>query len=105
MTQETKHTPGPWSVVYEHPYTYVQERAHGNYLAQISHINDTYEFDSPLSSLEEQANARLIAASPDLLKALENIEIWMSQDGPIDRMGYDCELASIRAAVAKAKGE
>lgn len=57
---------------------------------------------------ECEANARLIAAAPDLLEALQAISKWMSdamldiqQRGLPSREAY--EIA--RAAIAKAKGE
>lgn len=49
-------------------------------------------------SKEEEANARLIAAAPDLLEALENIE---NDDGHIPEKIW----AMRNAAIAKAKGE
>lgn len=53
-------------------------------------------FDTP----ENRANARLIAAAPDLLKALKAmLEVW--EHGGI----YDYPIGKARAAIAKATGE
>lgn len=46
-----------------------------------------------------QANARLIAAAPDLLEALE---MWLSA---ADIHSFDDAKAKARAAIAKARGE
>ena len=45
----------------------------------------------------DAANARLIAAAPDLLAALEMALIWLDYEGKYDVQG-------IRAAIAKATG-
>ena len=61
----SKHTPGPWAVDrYCRDITPV-----GRYL-RIAEIPGHRENDTP-DSQEREANARLIAAAPDLLAALE----------------------------------
>lgn len=50
-----------------------------------------------------QANARLIAAAPDLLAALAPLVDAAPKDGGMIRLDGD-ELARARAAIAKAKG-
>ena len=47
------------------------------------------------------ANARLIAAAPDLLEALENLE----RTAGLPAMENDPSRVAARAAIAKAKGE
>ena len=49
---------------------------------------------------QQEANARLIAAAPDMLDALENLTIGIA-------MGWDLDgiLENARAAIAKATGE
>ena len=54
-----------------------------------------------LSGVNREADARLIAAAPDLLAALEAI---VNDDGFPDQFAYRAE-AIARAAIAKAKGE
>jgi hypothetical protein len=63
------------------------------------------------SDHEAEANARLIAAAPELLDALESLEKWFDTDAEIlaamseaDRADNARQLAKIRAAIAKAKG-
>jgi len=92
---DTKHTPGPWrigakfqSVVSDGPTGWDDD---GSVAAYGGHM--------VCESAKLEANARLIAAAPDLLDALENLTIAVG-------MGWDlegvCEVA--RAAIAKATG-
>ena len=90
----TEHTPGPWRVdpafFPEQPKVY-PDNGSGDF-AHICRVNagpDGY-----------QANARVIAAAPDLLAALEDIEQW-------DRNSYNSLpnefRQAMRAAIAKAR--
>jgi len=49
-----------------------------------------------------EANARLIAAAPDLLEALKSVIAWL--DAPDESAFSDSQLALARAAIAKATG-
>jgi hypothetical protein len=89
----TAHTPGPWEAYID---------------GQISSVNTFAESDramliditrSGTSVKQDNANARLIAAAPDLLAALERLYAALSLDAD---MVLACEQA--RAALAKAKG-
>lgn len=53
-----------------------------------------------------EAEARLIAAAPDLLAALEAVLEWIDT-GMVDGVGFDdaSVAQSLRAAIAKAKGD
>lgn len=83
------HTPGPWAV---DPTVSSGEvmTAHGYAI----HEHPTYS--SITDTKEIQANARLIAAAPELLLALQEL---MNTDGG------DLRWFSARAAIAKATGE
>lgn len=105
MKTKTAHTPGPWRIRgtnYGYTTCYVLGPPHkdgGDY--------------APICVADTEANARLIAAAPELLAALEECEkdlIRSSNDA------YDAEADSLakrfmrtakaaRAAIAKAKGE
>ena len=50
-----------------------------------------------MDELRNIANARLIAAAPELLEALEMAQLWLDYDGRYD-------MQKINAAIAKAKG-
>jgi hypothetical protein len=95
----SKHTPGPWFVVNigadDEPMMSVKA-------ARIAGQEPRHEVaicatgDSPQEM--EDANARLIAAAPELLEALEML---------MDEATTDQNLAAIKAlaAIAKARGE
>ena len=83
----TQHTPGPWEVCdYELGLKAISTPNIKHYLAT--------EIDA--------ADARLIAASPDLLAALEVVREYM--DHAADQFSYE-DIVQIRAAIAKATGE
>ncbi|MDB5350989.1 MAG: hypothetical protein JWN86_2236 [Planctomycetota bacterium] len=110
----TKHTPGPWAIQknvwHERPkeLTLVApDRRHSSYRT-IHPVKEGGELakypiammnGDPRPRSENEANARLIAAAPELLEALEVI---LGSDGyEVDCIGRDM----VRAAVAKARGE
>jgi hypothetical protein len=98
-----KHTPGPWTAdpgaVTGAPHTYVRTggRREARAVARAQ----------GRSARESEANARLIAAAPDLLETLKTVERCLSESaggGEIQqsRAGVR-ELA--RRAIRKAEGE
>lgn len=98
MTQ-AKHTPGPWGCVdtSNHAHDYRLTQADGYPLPLKVEAND---------HSEQRANARLIAAAPDLLAALTAI----IGDQPEDKYGYfaahnamdEDKRQAARAAISKA---
>jgi hypothetical protein len=121
----SKHTPGPWVALFPEARRYyegvdvtnfevltqktrAQFRAEGldHYdrsnedVANVSIVSNQFWWD--MTDDEAKANARLIAAAPELLEALEKALNESGCDG--DQCGTEWhELA--RAAIAKAKGE
>jgi len=100
-TPNTKHTPGPWftceQVKQPHPHALV---GIGNGSTHVAYVSVT-----PANAFEADANARLIAAAPDLLAALRNCVETL--DAAKQQANGGCEwIASIeaRAAIAKAEG-
>jgi len=98
MTQAT-HTSGPWRITTDFIGVYDSEAR------RIANMDSdgAPDFDED----ETIANARLIAAAPDLLAALENMvaqyAYWASQ---IEMKQIDRDAAAMaRAAITKAKGE
>lgn len=107
-----KHTPGPWSIldgaVYGagHRICAIQTYFHGSKATQDKQYN------------EVKANARLISAAPDLVAALERLDLrcttdylnpcWDGRPGDVAgkhyAMGDACSACNARAALAKAKG-
>jgi len=95
------HTPGPWIYVRRDEWSHSVATQHGelpdgspNYWT-VASINKNRE-------PEHEANARLIAAAPDLLEALQMA--LKELDGlNLDAIGFDpTALATMREAVAKA---
>jgi hypothetical protein len=80
-----KFTPGPWEMGDDFQVQTVDK--HGYEIAEM-------RIDVP----EYEANARLIAAAPDLLEALENLE---NDSGSIP----DHAWQRVKAAIALARGE
>ena len=94
-----KHTPGPWEAVSDHDW-------HSGWKFGVAGV-------VPVNHTITEANARLIAAAPDLLEALEAIErikdIWLpdcAEDQHQEEMIVLHKARTIMlAAIAKAKGE
>ena len=99
----SKHTPGPWSVV-EHDHAIcIQTESPSKTKYGASRYAAIGGFDrNDRAQLEEaRANARLIAAAPELLEALQKIA-----GNTYDEWTNGAEAARIaRAAIAKATGE
>ena len=91
------HTPRPWEVAqYAGDVTMIENRAptgYGYSLTQVARI-------LPVSESAE-ANARLIAAAPDLLAALQELLADKYLSDPINRD----RMANARAAFARATGK
>ncbi len=93
--KKQQHTPGPWRVTYDGTAYFVQEHLKIEVLSVDEHGNPCKW------SKEREGNARLIAAAPELLEALE-----LLVDNPY-REGTESDerLRRIaRAAIAKATG-
>lgn len=94
-----KHTPGPWYAWHNEAGIGVG-KTHGNE-SDIAHCDG---FDSDRSAAEELANARLIAASPELLASLEEMLRWGRAQKTAGNSGkYPIERA--QRAIEKAIGE
>ena len=110
-TNEAKHTPGPWhiSTLETTPHTIHHG---GGQLASVTlppYPNERNKLTWHGHTLaESEANARLIAAAPELLAALEkmcDVVAAASFKGfsPTEKDGNDYNDA--RSAIAKAKGQ
>ena len=101
MKNETKHTPGPWRI---------EDGEEGGYRIHYSGLvsNGASVVVGQLISgyTPSLEDARLIAAAPELLAALENALEDMRKHYAClpDDPGTD-EMRQARAAIAKAKGE
>lgn len=114
----TNHTPGPWQAVqmYSDALTVLDPKGFEIVEATRTAILPDYEerlgvghwalseqAHRYLSDEEQAANARLIAAAPELLEALEWALRAMEARNPLWAEGE--RFVAARAAIAKAKGE
>lgn len=103
--QETKHTPGPWQA-----YNRVGNRIFNQWRVYSDCLNQPCaicKMDESLTGDQEVANARLIAAAPDLLEACKGLECSIREAFKLDvKKHYSLMLfiESARAAIAKAEG-
>ena len=97
MIMTTQHTPGPWEVCdLDWQFRFVE----GSYELGLKAIS-TPNIKHYIATEIDAADARLIAAAPDLLAALEVVREYM--DHAADQFSYE-DIVQIRAAIAKAKG-
>lgn len=90
------HTPGPWTAHEETKYrrAEVTHNERGDPIAEVF---------GP-SADQRQANARLIAAAPEMLTALRDAENWLGELDAGPDTGAQALIAELRAAIAKAEG-
>ena len=97
---KTQHTPGPWHVATRRNEFHSERVFAGSrYIACIGGSDDTVD--------EQKANAHLIAASPELLEALEDVTDrldWLNSDDNA-RIMEATDKARSAIAKAKARGE
>jgi hypothetical protein len=102
MTQH--HTPGPWIV---HPYvTTIGPHALNKALdvgpAGRAVCTVIGEFEKAVPGGEAEANAKLIAAAPDLLAALKEVRAYMAGENGRRPMTWG-NFQTVAAAIAKAE--
>lgn len=112
MGTNSNHTPGPWRYISRNlddkaPWCsripFAIERALGTAVAPVADIvaNPLVEVcDQP----HAEANARLIAAAPDLLAALEALRSHVSFDARTDSQTKLDAMRAADEAIAKAEG-
>lgn len=112
MTEQTKHTPGPWRAEQvrmggpSNPYLAWSVQGKGGCVAEIR-----YTGIHPKNQIgEDEANARLIAAAPDLLAALEMAAKFINGElianaliDPRNQNESPTLITFIRAALSKAR--
>lgn len=97
------HTPGPWHI---ERGTSVYVRADdAHHVGPICSIRSRLDYPGmdPIVAETLDANARLIAAAPDLLAALRSLV--MEHGGTLGCQRGDERAVAVRAAIAKATGE
>ncbi len=99
---KSKHTPGPWKVQRREGYV-------GQWEVVSTCETEWWIADAAPYNERQEENARLIAAAPELLEALEAVLYWaeLIAGDTTDKEAAANEEASIalaRAAIAKARG-
>jgi len=97
------HSIAPWKTAHSYSHEYIRsiKDAQGELIAQVCAFDDGVGNDY---IPETTANARLMAAAPDLLAALQGmIEYFV--DGSIDDYSDTETMQAARAAIAKATGD
>lgn len=121
MSYETKHTPGPWkvgSLVSNDGSVPVRGNVNDDFemvaRAELKvGVSGTLEEEECLKGKgwtigfgeddERDANARLIAAAPDLLQSCREVDYYLTEfDIPCDDDGAEFWVAGLRAAIQKA---
>lgn len=96
---QIKHTPGPWR----------QHKSQGKLYASVrGPCNELVADCGSRSDLLAQANARLIAAAPELLETLISLRFTVKtavESGLVKFDVNDNPLTQLEAAIATAKGE
>lgn len=105
---QTKHTPGPWFIVgWEIHDRTTYFNTHG---VRTGETPNSICALHPMPCDNVDANARLIAAAPELLEALEHfIAFYSDENSNVYKGSMPVFLRGVRnearAAIAKAKGE
>ena len=104
---QTQHTQGPWYVFYSAHHGRFDDDGPGAFsigdapTARSANILCS-RYEWPERAEEMKANARLIAAAPDLFDELLSVLDWaVTERAPLRKQ----EIESIRAAITKATGE
>lgn len=91
-----KHTPGPWTPFIENNVVAVMKGR--------KEVIKWTGFGASDFPDDVEANARLVAAAPDMLAALKSVDHWFSVWTVGAGEGFDY-LPEIQAAIAKATGK
>ena len=95
----SKYTPGPWFVDrHGAPTVYAESLNGGGMLQEVAACGSTEVWT------HQEANARLIAAAPELLEALQSIVRSLSDQDDEGLIEHAEPMIAARAAIAKALG-
>ena len=91
--ENTKHTPGPWMESSFEVWSPLNGKRFGKVVANLRRAEAPDD--------EARANARLIAAAPDLLEVATMVLETIDGGGPVVTF-QEAHIAQLRAAIAKA---
>jgi 4-aminobutyrate aminotransferase-like enzyme len=91
--ENTKHTPGPWMESSFEVWSPLNGKRFGKVVANLRRAEAPDD--------EARANARLIAAAPDLLEVAAMVLETIDGGGPVVTF-QEAHIAQLRAAIAKA---
>jgi hypothetical protein len=102
---ETKWTPGKWEAARGASYQHVGQEPEVEWFVMLPSDDVAICADvlDPKTQKPSEANARLIAAAPDLYAALVSAESALTYGGAPDNPGSVLDV--VRAALARARGE
>lgn len=112
----TNHTQGPWSLhggitLVGDPYSktgqhalYCADIRHPGFVGSVCTIQSADHVDTGITREMAEANARLIAAAPELLEALQALNHSLDR-GELQHDDQRAAFDAARAAIAKALGE
>lgn len=98
---KAQHTPGPWNVCENAPSLIEADIGHEDGLPRI--IAQAFDPIPHIGTATVNANARLIAASPQMLAELEKVEKLLLAISATDYPVSD-ELTSVQCAIVAARG-
>lgn len=101
MTNTTAHTPGPWQVSENHGELTLT--GHTRIFVPGGTGIAVYSMGDPIETI--QAYARLIAAAPEMLAALQMALITLEDEYPPEVFSDYPVFGKVRAAIAKAEGK
>ena len=94
------HTPGPWTVDVSHMYGAINA---GKRHVALANFYNCHDEEMRVTREQQEANAQLISAAPDLFEALKIIlEYPYGDASPLDD---PLVMNQARAAIRKAEGE
>lgn len=99
-----KHTPGPWGYS-QWPDRSIYNIHAGGYPTSFATVQNVSNARGCMGSVETQANARLIAAAPELLSELCNALAFIDEAasaGILDAVEVQQQFERARAAITKA---
>ena len=104
--RKTKYSPAPWTISISPPEHLKYGKVMGRVMGGDGHIVATCEYGTYGYDTETvEANTRLIAAAPDMLKALKIALIAFDNEYPPEVWKDYPAIAIVQAAIAKAENE